>query len=59
MYLNLEAIRRVTFGALEVTEEEDGFHFYRFTKKTTVSLGASISCDRKMRESVDRCNAGS
>lgn len=33
MYLNLEAIRSVTFGTLEVTEDADGFHFYRFTKK--------------------------
>lgn len=31
MKLDLEKIREITTGAVKVTEENDGFHFYRFT----------------------------
>ena len=33
MKLNIEQIREITRGAVRITEEQDGFHFYRFTKE--------------------------
>ena len=33
MKLNLDLISSVTLGAARVTEEENGFNFFRFTKK--------------------------
>lgn len=32
MKLNIEQIREITTGAVRITEEQDGIHFYRFTK---------------------------
>ena len=32
MKLNLDIVRSVTTGAARLTEETDGFHFYRFTQ---------------------------
>lgn len=37
MKLSLEQIRSVTSGALRVTEESDGFHFFRTTDKQTAA----------------------
>lgn len=33
MQLNLQTIQAITLGAVSVTQQEDGFHFYRFTQK--------------------------
>lgn len=33
MKLNIAQVREITKGAVRVTEERDGFHFYRFTKE--------------------------
>lgn len=33
MKLNLDQIRSVTSGAVQITQETDGFHFFRFTKE--------------------------
>ncbi|MBR4282188.1 MAG: SGNH/GDSL hydrolase family protein [Clostridia bacterium] len=33
MKLNLEQIKSITSGAARITEENDGFHFFRFTKE--------------------------
>lgn len=33
MKLDLSQIRAVAFGAEEITQEEDGFHFYRFNRQ--------------------------
>ncbi len=33
MKLDIYEIRKITFGAVRVEEEKDGFHFYRFTKE--------------------------
>lgn len=33
MKLNFDFVRAVTCGAVRITEESDGFHFYRFTRE--------------------------
>ena len=33
MKLNLQTIQAITLGAVRVTQEEDGIHFYRFTSR--------------------------
>lgn len=40
MKLNLEQIKAITKGAVEVTEENGRFHFYRFTKAQRELYGA-------------------
>lgn len=45
MKLDFESIKRITFGALEVTEHADGVHFNRFTDKQIAAwhaLGADL-----------------
>ena len=33
MNLNLQQIKSITLGAVSITKEENGFHFYRFTQE--------------------------
>ena len=35
MNLNLDQLKSVTVGAVQIEEESDGFHFYRFTNRQT------------------------
>lgn len=45
MKLSLEQIKSVTQGAVNVTEEEDGFHFYRFSaKEEKTTENANVNC---------------
>ena len=44
MKLNIEQIRKITRGAVRIEEEQDGVHFYRFTKAQE-ELYRSVSDD--------------
>ena len=58
MKLSVEQLRTITRGAIDVTEEEDGLHFYRFSEseqqaycgtkfetKTTSTAGVEMEFD--------------
>lgn len=47
--LNLQQIESITLGAIRVTEEADGFHFYRFTREQEqLYVGRKADFDKKV-----------
>ena len=49
MKLNLQQIESITLGAIRVTEEADGFHFYRFTREQEhLYVGRKADFDKKV-----------
>lgn len=48
MELNLSQIQAITMGAVRITQEDDGFHFYRFTEaQAEILKGRSAAFYRK------------
>ena len=45
MELNFEQIKSITFGAMEVTQEADGFHFHRFNAAQRAYYKATSEAD--------------